>query len=395
APELGASPPLRSAIPKRGTGSCERGESVRGEILEPGKAWDDLRFSRPTRTHEGVQPRAKAMNGPQADAAAMPSSSEGGSIVPPMQHALNVTCKAVLRLSKLLRNKETASRKWEEYTAQMKQQVIKERQKFERDMEKLTSDIRMQSRTGARAATVSEQVVPMELELELADDPYHLPAPPAAPTPPGLPLSGDSRLPAQSRARGFASLSEAPRQPIMESSKHMPTPVLGRRGLGEKLQDRRLAEKQLEDDGTGQACSEQFPLFGAKDEILAVSFLHCFQTVGQTGAPGAFDDHREAIEGGVVALFDFVPEQQGHVQGVALEGIGVAHLPPEGPTVSAALLAALRSGEWADDASSRRHCVCCVACPAFPLLSLLGPFLMSSEDVGPLPTVAVTVISLD
>ena len=96
-------------------------------------------------------------------------------------------------------------------------------------------------RTGARAATVSEQVVPMELELELADDPYHLPAPPAAPTPPGLPLSGDSRLPAQSRARGFASLSEAPRQPIMESSKHMPTPVLGRRGLGEKLQDRRNA----------------------------------------------------------------------------------------------------------------------------------------------------------
>ena len=127
-------------------------------------------------------------------------------------------------------------------------------------------------RTGARAATVSEQVEPMELEL--ADDPYHLPAPPATPTPPGLPLSGDSRLPAQSRARESASLSEAPRQPIMESSKHMPTPVLGRRGLGEKLQDRRnallpfgggaqsapstcllqrLAGKQLEDDGTGQA----------------------------------------------------------------------------------------------------------------------------------------------
>ena len=128
------------------------GRLLGGEILEPGKAWDDLRFSRPTRTHEGVQPRAKAMNGPQADAAAMPSSSEGGSIVPPMQHALNVTCKAVLRLSKLLRNKETASRKWEEYTAQMKQQVIKERQKFERDMEKLTSDIRMQSRPRNRPA---------------------------------------------------------------------------------------------------------------------------------------------------------------------------------------------------------------------------------------------------
>ena len=27
--------------------------------------------------------------------------------------------------------------------------------------------------------------------------------------------------------------------------------------------------------------------------VRGPSFLHCFQTVGQTGAPGAFDDHRE------------------------------------------------------------------------------------------------------
>ncbi|CAE7862384.1 unnamed protein product [Symbiodinium necroappetens] len=297
------------------------------------------------------------MNGPQADAAAMPSSSEGGSIVPPMQHALNVTCKAALRLSKLLQHKETAARKWEEYTAQMKQQFIKERQKFERDMEKLTSDIRTQSRSegGGRGGHYGCSAAKFSPKCQFSRTGDPTTAAHLSPYDSGGEdrcTCGDSigasgaygagagvgRRPisspgptCNSNATGlylFLGIvvfqhrvvpADLPRYRKRHDSPSWSLPSTCRHRCWEDA----AWEKNCRTTVLDRPCSEQFPLFGARDEILAVSFLHCFQAVGQTGAPGAFDDHREAIEGGVVALFDFVPEKHGHVQGVALEDIGV------------------------------------------------------------------------
>ena len=83
-----------------------------------------------------------------------------------------------------------------------------------------------------------------------------------------------------------------------------------------------------------QACAMRFSLNVQYRRHLQVSLRCC-----------------QALEGGLVVPFDVVPEKAGHPQSVAVEGVGVDHLPPLSEPVCTALLQALRAGEWSDDES--------------------------------------------
>ncbi|CAE7563858.1 unnamed protein product, partial [Symbiodinium sp. CCMP2456] len=91
-------------------------------------------------TYDGIQLQSRP-TGASGSQAVLQNRDSEGRMVPDMQHALNHARKMETRLSKLVAAKARAAEKWEVFQDQMKNRLIAERKRFEKDMDRFVGEI--------------------------------------------------------------------------------------------------------------------------------------------------------------------------------------------------------------------------------------------------------------